>query len=307
MNNIKVLIAAVLCACSTLVLNAQENDDYTKFQSQIDNLSSDVEILKARERKNSNDLSNLSKIINEQKGTIDSLLLISATNEKRIDDTAKTLENDINNTQASLSDILSHLNADINSKSLYAGIVGVIALIFAIIIYIFYKRETGIHHETMSKFDDSIKGIKEEQKTLEQGMTNINTKLLDTIEKQLVVLSNKEETSDISEPDHSLAIAVANEIARIQQNLNHMDDNVRGVSQLKNRAKAIITTLKSKQYDIPDLLGRSYHEGDNMVVTMELNEELEEGSNRIKRVIKPQVSYEGRLIQPAEVVVEYNE
>ena len=86
-----------------------------------------------------------------------------------------------------------------------------------------------------------------------------------------------------------------------------MDEKVKGVSQLKNRAKAILTTLNSKQYDIPDLLGREYHEGDNVIATMELNDNMEIGKNRIKRVIKPQVSYNGRLIQAAEVVVEYNE
>lgn len=86
-----------------------------------------------------------------------------------------------------------------------------------------------------------------------------------------------------------------------------MDPTVKGVSQLKNRAKAIWTTLNSKQYEIPDLIGKVYHEGDNIIATMELNEDLEEGTNRIKRVIKPQVSYNGKLIQTAEIVVEYNE
>ena len=44
-----------------------------------------------------------------------------------------------------------------------------------------------------------------------------------------------------------------------------------------------------------------------MIGTLELNPELPPATNRIKRVIKPQVSYEGKLIQAAEVIIEYNE
>jgi hypothetical protein len=86
-----------------------------------------------------------------------------------------------------------------------------------------------------------------------------------------------------------------------------MDDSVKGVSQLRNRLKSIFATLNSHQYDVPDLVGRTYHEGDNMIGTLELNTDLPAGTNRIKRVIKPQVSYQGKLIQAAEVVIEYNE
>lgn len=93
----------------------------------------------------------------------------------------------------------------------------------------------------------------------------------------------------------------------MQSVVDNMDDAVKGVSAIRNRLKAIFTTLSSYQYEIPSLLGKSYHAGDNMIGTMELNEELEPGTNRIKRVIKPQVSFQGKMIQAAEVVIEYNE
>ena len=107
--------------------------------------------------------------------------------------------------------------------------------------------------------------------------------------------------------NHDVILAIINDITRMQQNLEYMDDSVKGVSQLKNRIKSIYATLNSNQYDIPDLVGHSYHEGDNMIGTLELNPELPPATNRIKRVIKPQVSYEGKLIQAAEVIIEYNE
>lgn len=107
--------------------------------------------------------------------------------------------------------------------------------------------------------------------------------------------------------NHDVILSIINDLVRMQQNIDYMDENVKGVSQLRNRIKSIFTTLNSKQYEIPDLIGRSYHEGDNMIGTFELNEEMPIGANRIKRVVKPQVSYQGKLIQAAEVVIEYNE
>jgi len=108
-------------------------------------------------------------------------------------------------------------------------------------------------------------------------------------------------------PNNSLILAVINDLVRMRQNLDFMDNAVKGVPQLRSRLKSIFATLTSYQYEVPNLVGRSHHEGDNMIGTLELNEALPSGTSRIKRVIKPQVSYQGKLIQAAEVVVEYNE
>lgn len=107
--------------------------------------------------------------------------------------------------------------------------------------------------------------------------------------------------------DRSMVLALINDIVRMQQNLDNMDVSVKGVSQLRNRIKSMLATLHSHGYEVAELLGRSWHEGDNIVGTLELNEEMEPGTNRIKRVIRPQVSFQGKMIQAAEVVIEYNE
>ena len=107
--------------------------------------------------------------------------------------------------------------------------------------------------------------------------------------------------------NNTMILDIINDLVRMRQNLDYMDDSVKGVSQLKNRIKSIFTTLNCNQYEIPDLTGHLYHEGDNMIVTLELNPDLQPATNRIKRVIKPQVSYKGKLIQAAEVIIEYNE
>lgn len=291
----------------TLTSNSQVYDDLSRLKSQVERLSAEVVSLKTQEKKNANSITALSKTIDDQQVLIDSLRSISTSNQEKIEATANILGKDIDSTRLSITENVSTLESSINAKSLLSGIIGVIALILATAFFLHQRNKYSKNINAINSFDERINKIKEEQKTLEDEMASSSSKLLDAIEKQISIMSSKKETKQPAEPDHSLAIAVANEIARIQQNLNHMDENVRGVSQLKNRAKAIITTLNSKQYEIPELLGKSYHEGDNMIATMEFNEELDEGTNRIKRVIKPQVSYAGKVIQQAEVVVEYNE
>ena len=47
--------------------------------------------------------------------------------------------------------------------------------------------------------------------------------------------------------NHDVILAIINDITRMQQNLEYMDDSVKGVSQLKNRIKSIYATLNSNQ------------------------------------------------------------
>lgn len=303
MKNLFLLLAMLFASSMT----AQEVDEVNSLHALVDSLSSELTTVKAKEQKNCRDIALALQEIKTQSMVIDSLRVVISSNGERIENTASSLKTDIDNTRTSLAENAKHLLSDINAKSFIAGIIGLIAIIFVSLFFLYHKKISRKGDEAIKGFDERLSVIKREQEQLEDGMTNSHSKLLSVIENQLSLLASKTDSNQSEEPDHSLAIAVANEMARIQQNLNHMDSSVKGVSQLKNRAKAIMTTLNSKQYDIPELLGRTYHEEENMIVTMEYNEDLQEGNNRIKRVIKPQVSYAGKIIQHAEVVVEYNE
>lgn len=288
-------------------VSAQEKYDINEMNSLINKLSSEVKTIRSEAEDNKRKVVFLSQKIDAQNVIIDSLSSISSSNTKRIEDAVDIMGKDMGNTKRMLSDNIEAMNSDINNKTLWAGIVGFLALMSSLFIFLHHKKQSNSHNKSLLSFEERIKAFKEEQASIEERLANYDSKLVDAIEKQMALSINHSKDNNSEELDHSLVITIANEMARIQQNLNHMDEHVRGVSQLKNRVKAIMTTLNSKQYEITDLLGKSYHEGDNMIATMEYNENLEVGTNRIKRVIKPQVSYAGKIIQQAEVVVEYNE
>lgn len=283
---------------------AQDDSKQIELEKQVRLLKTEISTLKQNQQSSNGKISDLSNTISAQSRSIDSLCKdISKVNEQ-MKQTSSDMKKDISDTNDNINYKEKAMMSAINTKSVYAGLIGLLALVLSVVIFIRYRRRVNQSTLDLNNIDSQITSLKNEQHRLEENIIASNDKLISAIEKQAVVVKTEDEIKD---QDHSLALAVANELTRIQQNLNFMDPTVKGVSQLKNRAKAIMTTLNSKQYDIPDLLGKVYNEGDNIIATMELNEDMKEGTNRIKRVIKPQVSYKGKLIQAAEVFVEFNE
>lgn len=283
---------------------AQDDSKQIELEKQVRLLKTEISTLKQNQQSSNGKISDLSNTVSAQSRSIDSLRKdISKVNEQ-MKQTSSDMKKDISDTNDNINYKEKAMMSAINTKSVYAGLIGLLALVLSVVIFIIYRRRVNQSTLDLNNIDSQITSLKNEQHRLEENIIASNDKLISAIEKQAVVVKTE---AEIKDQDHSLALAVANELTRIQQNLNFMDPTVKGVSQLKNRAKAIMTTLNSKQYDIPDLLGKVYNEGDNIIATMELNEDMKKGTNRIKRVIRPQVSYKGKLIQAAEVFVEFNE
>lgn len=281
-----------------------ENNKQAELENQVHLLKTEIKTLKQNQQNSSSKTRILLHTIDAQAKSVDSLRKELSNIKDELEQSSSNIKKDINVTNENLNSTEKAMKSAINTKSVYAGLVGLLALILSVIIFVIHKKKANQSALDFENVDKQIALLKGEQQKLQENIVVSNDKLISAIEKQAVALQSQSRKTEV---DHSLALAVANELTRIQQNLNFMDPTVKGVSQLKNRAKAIWTTLKSKQYEIPELIGKVYHEGDNIIATMELNEDLEEGTNRIKRVIKPQVSYKGKLIQAADVVVEFNE
>ncbi len=280
---------------------SQGNNDVSVQESQLEQQSKEIKALKNKAKSQNNQIRVLNEIISAQQTHIDSLELQIKDNGEQLSSSIDSM----NVAKQGMNIATSGLISVVNTKFTLAIAVAIIAILLALLACIIYRKKNKTSTEIVDSFSDDINQLKAMQTALESKLTDADSKTIELLEKNIEI-ANKA-ASQPKEQDHSLAIAVANELTRIQQNLNNMDSSVKGVSQLKNRAKALLATLNSKQYDIPEMLGREYHEGDNIVATMEFNEDLEPGTNRIKRVIKPQVSYKGKLIQAAEVVVEFND
>ena len=132
-------------------------------------------------------------------------------------------------------------------------------------------------------------------------------KQTDLIESQLELLAQQKTESTINanaEPDHSLALKVASEINLIERNINLMDKGTKGLKQLERSVGKLKDNLSANGYEMPELLGKQYHQGMKVIVTSSIpDEELEKGSEIITKVLIPQVNYNEKMIQTAQIEV----
>ena len=103
----------------------------------------------------------------------------------------------------------------------------------------------------------------------------------------------------------STVLAIAGEIARMENNIYRMED-VPGRKQVSKSLDRIKVALQAEGYAVVPLLGTSYKEGMQLSAVFVLDENLPLGSSIITSVQKPQVNRNGKMIQAASVTVGQN-
>lgn len=185
------------------------------------------------------------------------------------------------------------------------GIGAIVALlIVAIVNYIVLHR--GILKET-----DAISSIRAAQSSLEEESVKLDTKLVELLDKQLSIEKNQVNATttvaqQVATLDHSLALKVADEITRIEKNLSRMDPSVKGYKPLVKAIDRIKDNFKANGYEIITYLGQKYNEGMRIEADFVTDETVPSGTAIITAVKKPQVHYQGNLIQIASVIVSEN-
>lgn len=193
----------------------------------------------------------------------------------------------------------------LSSRTLW-GLCGLFILLAAIIVttIAFVKKlkagTTSI--DDVRKAQDALQAA---QSKMQEESIKLDNQLLAIVQKQLdasVSLASKA----TGEPDHSLVVKLADEIARIETNLSKMDKSVRGYKQLVQAKDRMINNVRANGYEIISLLGQEYNDGMQFPARFVPDESLPEGKRIITGMIKMQVNYNGKMIQPAEIVVSQN-
>ena len=142
------------------------------------------------------------------------------------------------------------------------------------------------------------------QKKMQEESIKLDNQMLAIVQKQL----ESKPTTSVGKavPDHSLALKVADEIVRIELNMSRMDSSIKGYKQLSKAVERIKDNFNANGYEIVDMLGKPYNEGMKVIAEFVLNEDLEEGQQIITGITKPQVNYNGIMIQAARITVSQN-
>ena len=263
------------------------------LQREVGNLKSAVSNLRQENAK-------LRASYQKQVADFDSLRVVQDRQDEAVEKLAQKVGADLTEANKKIDDNTGMLSDSIKVRTWLGLLVILFAIVLLALAYVILRKRINKDSSSIDKIKVAQEGLKAAQKAMQEESVKLDGKLVELLESQL-------KQSPTQEQDHSLILSIATEVARIEQNLAFMDTKVKGVSNLKNRASAINATLKAKGYEIPRLVGEKYHDGDNMVPTMELDEELPVGTQIIRRVLKPMVLYNGKMIQAAHVVVAFNE
>lgn len=193
----------------------------------------------------------------------------------------------------------------LQSRTWYGVIVVIVVLaIMGSVVYWLTKRiKSGT--STIGDVRKAQEVLQAAQTKMQEESVKLDNQLLAIVQKQLntsVPSANK----TTEEPDHSLVVKLANEIARIETNLSKMDKSVRGYKQLVQAKDRMINNVRANGYEIISLLGLDYNDGMQFPARFVPDESLPEGKRIITGMIKMQVNYNGKMIQPAEIVVSQN-
>lgn len=297
-----ILIPILLCATS---LFAQEqNTELQKQQQELVSLNQKLNKQQAVISQQKTELEKLSAKTENQEKQIDSLKTQTNQNVENIKKIADDLGTKIQQTETTAKDSISKLDKDVNTNRLY-WIIGTLAtlLLGGLLYWLLGKRIAT------SKTDVETQ-IKNTKKSLEEESIKLDSKLVEVLDTQLKLKQEEKQvvsTNSNSEIDHSLALKVADEIVRMQKNISKMDDDTKGLKPLVKGIERIQANFASNGYEMVNLLNKDYDERMNIdVINFITDENLTEGRKIITSVIKPQVNYNGVLIQRAQVDVSQN-
>lgn len=173
-----------------------------------------------------------------------------------------------------------------------AILVGVIAFILG--------KKAAVAAADSAKSDLSA-DIRRTRTEMDAGILKVDQKLMESLSK---ISSEALGSSDEGkEPDHGLALKVADEVNRMENNLSRMDPEVKGHKQLIRSIERVRDNMKANGYELVAHLGKPFDEGIEAEVEYRTDESFEDGVRVITRVNQPEVRFNEKVIQRAKFQV----
>jgi hypothetical protein len=311
----RILLIAAFIGSSNLIAQTQSDSllikqipaiqkTIEKQKQEIDGLTSKVNSQQTtinQQRISINDLNGKAVTL---ENTVDSLSSLIETNRSNINTIADDLGTKIQETGQQAETRISELGGDVEKNRLYWIIATLVTLLLGALMYLFLGKRIK------SSQTDVETQIRNTKKSLEEESLKLDNKLIEVLETQLKVQQEESKSQPITtneKADHSLALKVADEIVRMQKNISRMDADIKGLKPLEKGIERIQANFAANGYEMVNLLNNEYDERMNIdVINFVEDDTLESGKKIISKIIKPQVNFNGILIQRAQVEVSQN-
>jgi len=261
-----------------------------------------TEKVKTLQTENTNRKSEIGTLNAKLKTANDSIVILKAKlqeNTDAISQTANQLGIQIKETGDKNEGKITEVSESLSKNSLY-GIIGVLSaiLLSGLLYWLLSKRQ-------QTDKTDFIDQLSKTKSSIEESLVKEFGKQTELMDSQLHLIEQQKTTLQATpnaEPDHSLALKVASEINLIERNINLMDSKTKGLKQLQASVGKLKDNLSANGYEMPELLGKQFHQGMKVIVTSSIpDENLEKDSEIISKVLIPQVNYNDKMIQTAQI------
>ncbi|WP_239494290.1 hypothetical protein [Prevotella intermedia] len=305
----KTFMIILLATMSCLLMSAKLANDADKIKVLEDKFT-------LLQNKQGNVENHLNRLVDKQRDGENKIQLLSNANTRltKVIDSLQNACRQLANTQATdrknISGEINKTNSNVQTnqdmlrnRTLWMGIIAVVLLI--IIIGVIYRlaRRIKLGDTSIDEVRKAQEALQLAQTKMQEESVKLDDKLLEMFDKQI---STTPKVVGTDKPDHSLALKVADEIVRIELNMSRMDSSIKGYKQLAKAVERIKDNFKANGYEIIDMLGKPYNEGMKVTANFVADEELEEGKQIITGITKPQINYNGQMIQAAQITVSQN-
>ena len=260
----------------------------TIYQQIINNIKSninekaDILVLEGIEKKLANKIDSINFNVTNNSTKL-------ANNNENINSIISTLNDQDVNIQTTSGKVEKN-----NHYILLILVLAILLLVACLFIYI----QSSKNKTSILNTNEKVEKIKKLDKDLKNILEN-HTKILE--------VSN--ETNSKDETLKFLKIVV-DEIMTMENNIYQMTEdekNSRGLKRIIRAIRNLRNNYKTMGYDIPQLLGTEWKEGDVIEIVSELHDEnIEKGKRIITRIVTPRIDFKGEMIQRAKVELKSN-
>lgn len=292
-------IAFAILLFSSLGAFAQKTQE--DLDKEIKTLTEKIKTFQSENSKLKSEIGTLDTKLSTAIKSIDRLRSQTQDNSNAISQTANELGIKIKETGDKNEGKITEVSESLSKNSLY-GIIGVLSaiLLSGLLYWLLSKRQ-------QTDKTDFIDQLSKTKSSIEESLVKEFGKQTELMDSQLHLIeqqkTNLRSTPNV-EPDHSLALKVASEINLIERNINLMDSKTKGLKQLQASVGKLKDNLSANGYEMPELLGKAFNQGMRVIVATSIpDENLEKGQEIITKILIPQVNYNDKMIQTAQIEV----
>ncbi len=185
---------------------------------------------------------------------------------------------------------------NLDNRTIWGAVIALIILgISAILTLILHKKGSS-----------KIEELKTQSAKINEEIVNKFTTEMSDMQKISASIGALSAAGASADSERDLIKSLADRITFMEMTLFKMDHTVKGHKQLTKSIGQMKDNLRASGYELVDMLGKSYSDGMKAVASFEDDENLQKGTRIITKIIKPQINYNGVMIQNAQITVSQN-